>query len=252
MTAEWYYVDGDETIGPAPIKDIVDRMAQSQGSPHLVWSPGMTEWVDAGTLTVFAFAFSAAEPTADTQAEELTPSLKPATPKSVALRQRARKELIEYFIICAYLYVCFGALIFYKTALLNSQGIEYAAFGIAIVKALILGKFILLLHALKIGERGRRPSTLAAAIVKKSLLFTLILIVMTIIEEVIAGYIHGRTSREVLHEMAGGTIPSEFAAGLLLLLIMAPYFGFRELAARLGEGELAKLLMARESANARL
>jgi hypothetical protein len=38
-----------------------------------------------------------------------------------------------------------------------------------------------------------------------------------------------------------------FATGELLLLILIPYFGFREIGDRLGEGGLTKLLMERRS-----
>ena len=120
---------------------------------------------------------------------------------------------------------------------------------IAIVKALVLGKFILVLHALKIGERqGERQegaSVLLADIFKKSVLFVVVLIALTVVEEIIVGYFHGRTSQEVLGEMAGGTLPQAFAVSILMLLILIPYFTFRGVADRLGEGALWKLLTER-------
>jgi hypothetical protein len=41
---------------------------------------------------------------------------------------------------------------FYKATILGSVGIQFAPFGLAAVKALILGKFILVMEDLKIGE----------------------------------------------------------------------------------------------------
>jgi hypothetical protein len=66
------------------------------------------------------------------------------------------------------------------------------------------------LHALKIGERGTRGGTLLGSIIKKSVLVGLLLIVTTVIEEMIVGYFHGRAIQEVLHDIAGGTLPSAF------------------------------------------
>jgi hypothetical protein len=63
----------------------------------------------------------------------------------------------------------------------------------------------------------------------------------------IVGYFHGRTSQEVLNEMAGGTLPQAFAVSILMLLILIPYFTFRGVADRLGEGVLWKLLTVRIS-----
>jgi hypothetical protein len=58
----------------------------------------------------------------------------------------------------------------------------------------------------------------------------------------IVGYFHGRTIQEVLNELAGGTLPQAFALSILMLLILVPYFTFRAVAERLGDGALWKLL----------
>ena len=57
--------------------------------------------------------------------------------------------------LAAYLYVGLGALLFERTALLHEEGIDYTAWGGAAVKALVLAKFMLLGHALHLGERYR-------------------------------------------------------------------------------------------------
>ena len=84
-----------------------------------------------------------------------------------------------------------------------------------------------------------------ADILKKSVLFVVVLIALTVVEEIIVGYFHGRTSQEVLGEMAGGTLPQAFAVSILMLLILIPYFTFRGVADQLGEGALWKLLTER-------
>src|SRR5689334_11354180 len=57
------------------------------------------------------------------------------------MHQRIKHELKEYGAVCLYLYVCLGALILYKEALLRAEGINYTSYGLAAIKALILGKF---------------------------------------------------------------------------------------------------------------
>ncbi|HLW91388.1 MAG TPA: hypothetical protein VKS78_08825 [Roseiarcus sp.] len=160
------------------------------------------------------------------------------------LARKAQRELMHYFAISAYLYVCFGALIFYKAAILQSQGVEFAPYGLALGKALILGKFILLAHALKIGDRSK-PSRLALDILWKSLIFAALLIFLSVVEEVVVGLIHGRHVQDVTKEIAGGTLPQVLATSLLILLIMIPYFAFREVSTVMGEGKLLKLLAER-------
>jgi hypothetical protein len=66
------------------------------------------------------------------------------------LGQRAVHELEELAILTAYLYVTLGAVIVMKTAVLHTHGIDAAVWGIAIVKALVLAKFMLIGQAMKI------------------------------------------------------------------------------------------------------
>lgn len=164
-----------------------------------------------------------------------------------SLAQKARHELIRYGAISAYLYITFGALIFYKASILNSQHIAFAAYGLALGKALILGKFILAAHAFKIGER-HRPARLGLEILLKSLLFAVILMVLSIIEEVLVGLFRGRQIQDTLGDIAGGTFPQLLATSFLILLIMIPYFAYREVSVSLGEGKLLRLLMERRPA----
>ena len=60
-----------------------------------------------------------------------------------SLKHRLREELRHYVIVAAFLYVCFGALQLYKTAVLEDAGVHYLPLGVAAVKALIIGKFLL-------------------------------------------------------------------------------------------------------------
>jgi hypothetical protein len=244
MRADWYYIEDDETVGPTTLEDVA-RQIRRAGQSRFVWTEGMAEWTDAKAVPALSELFrTAAQPSSVTVSGRADTAV-PLAPKQATISQRLRNELIEYLAISSYLYVCFGSLMFYKATILQSDGIAFASFGIAIVKALVLGKFILVLHALKIGEQQGGASVLLADIFKKSVLFVVVLIALTVVEEIIVGYFHGRTSQEVLGEMAGGTLPQAFAVSILMLLILIPYFTFRGVADRLGEGALWKLLTER-------
>ena len=240
MKAKWYYVENDQTVGPTTLEDLAGRIKRA-GQSHLVWTEGMAEWTDAKAVPALSRLFPSSAATFD-PVDLAEPPASTAT-----LTQRLRHELIEYLIISTYLYICFGSILFYKATILQSSGIAFATLGIAGVKALVLGKFVLVLHALKVGEGKRGAGVLLADILKKSVLFVIFLIALTVVEEIIVGYFHGRTSQEVFSEMAGGTLPQAFAVALLMLLILIPYFTFRGITDRLGEGVLWKLLTQRSS-----
>ena len=61
---------------------------------------------------------------------------KASPPASMA--RKAIHELWEYAVISTYLYVCLGALLLFKVAILNGQGVSYAPYGLAAIKALLL------------------------------------------------------------------------------------------------------------------
>ena len=172
---------------------------------------------------------------------------KPPELERPTLARRARSELIEYMAIAGYLAVCFGALLFYKATILESEGVETSRVALAIVKALILGKFVLILESLKVGHGKIGASVLILDILKKAVLFTLLLLVLSAAEEVILGTFHGEDAHNALKTMGGGTVPELIASTLLGFLILIPYFAYRDMAAKLGEDTLSELLLTRQS-----
>ena len=228
MAADWFYAEDGKGVGPISTEEVIGRIRKAKDEPHLVWAAGMSEWTEARRVPQFSAEFEAGES---------------PRPHLATLAQRARHELIAYLAISGYLFVWFSALMFYKATILRSVGVEFAPFGLAAVKALILGKFILMLEALKLGERKGSGGVLAVEILKKALLFTILLFVLTIIEEVVVGHFHGRPAKEVLGEIAGGTIPQALATGVLMFLVLLPYLAFRRLASAFGE--LPELLFTR-------
>lgn len=247
MHAVWYYVEDDEVVGPATFDDLVRQIRRSNQS-CLVWTDGMLDWTNSNEIPALSRYFRNEAHQARIAASDRTETQEQASSTKPGFLSRLRKELIEYSIIAIYLYVCIGSVLFYKATILHGNEFNFAPFGIAIFKALILGKFILILHALKLGER-RGAISILLKIIKKSLLFAVFLIALTIAEELIVGYFHGRTYRQDLSELAGGTLPQAFASSILILLALVPYFAFREISDRLGEGVLWELLTARISSH---
>lgn len=239
MEAGWYFIAEDEAVGPITLDELMQQIRHT-GQSCLVWTEGMAEWTEAEAVPALARLFrSAPEPSGE------EPARRPA-----ALKQRLIHELREYLVISTYLYICFGTLLFYEASIRQSDGIAFAPYGIAIVKALVVGKFVLLLHAFGIGERWGGAGVLFADILKKSVLFLLCLGALTVAEKVIVGHFHGRTIMEALGEIGGGTLQQAIATSMLMLLILIPYFTFRVVAARLGESYLWALLAGRSAASA--
>ena len=112
------------------------------------------------------------------------------------LHQRAMHELKELVFISLYLYITIGAVILMKAAVLHTQGIEFTPWGIAIVKAVLLAKFMLLGEAMRVGGR-RTTGPLIWPTLQKAFALLVLLIIMTIIEEAVVGLFHHRSIRRI-------------------------------------------------------
>ena len=164
------------------------------------------------------------------------------------LRQRAMHEFKELVFISVYLYITLGAVILMKTAVLHSQGIEFTPWGIAIVKAVVLAKFMLLGEAMKISHRATtRP--LIWPTLQQALTLLVLLIIMTLIEEAVVGLFHHLPVAASLGELVGARLEETIAGVVVMLLVLIPYCAFRVLDEALGEGRLTRMFFVeRESA----
>lgn len=144
-----------------------------------------------------------------------------------SLKERAREELRNYAFVAAYLYVCFGAILFYKTALLREEGVAFLPHGLAAIKALILGKFILIGEAIGVGSRVQ-PQPVVSAIATRTALFFLLLIVLSVVEELVVGKMHGRSLAETIAELREHAGLEMLATSILMLLVLVPLIAFKE------------------------
>jgi hypothetical protein len=164
------------------------------------------------------------------------------TTAKATLRQRAVHELKEFAVLTLYLYITLGAVIMMKTAVLHTQGIAFSPWGIAIVKAAVLAKFMLIGNAMKIGERHTN-SPLIWPTLHKAIAFLVLLIIMTLIEEAVVGLFHHRSIADSLGELVGPRLEETIAGFVIMLLVLIPYFAFRVLDEALGEGRLTRLFL---------
>jgi hypothetical protein len=162
------------------------------------------------------------------------------TNAKATLHQRAIHELKEFAILAVYLYITLGAVIAMKTAVLHTQGIEFVPWGIAIVKAMVLAKFMLIGRALKVGERNT-TSPLIWPTLHRAFAFLVLLIILTIIEEAVVGLFHRQSIAASLGELVGARLEETLAGYLIMLLVLIPYFAFRVLGEALGEGRLTRM-----------
>lgn len=163
-----------------------------------------------------------------------------ADPQKASLRDRLGEELRRYALVSLYLWIVLSAIFAYKSAVLSEAGLPLLPLGAALVKALVLGKFVLIGEAAGVGERAR-TGTVLGRVLWKSVAFLVFLVVLTILEELLVGWFHGRTALQVLGELVGSPL-ALVASSVLMLLVLLPFFMAQELARVLGPGALRRIL----------
>lgn len=91
--------------------------------------------------------------------------------RSMITGSKISNELRSFLATAAYLYTCYGLLLLYKAMLLHDRGIDFAPYGLAAAKALLLAKFMLIGDKIHLGAkiRGR---TVIHLIIRKSAFFS--------------------------------------------------------------------------------
>jgi hypothetical protein len=95
-----------------------------------------------------------------------------------------------------------------------------------------------------IGERFKNLPLIVPTL-HRSLVFLLLLAVLTFIEEIVVGTIHGRAVMDSISGIADGTFQEMVATILIIFLILVPYFAFRALGEIVGDKTLVQLFFER-------
>jgi hypothetical protein len=156
-------------------------------------------------------------------------------------RHRLATEAKEFAALALYLFVCFAALCNLKAAVLAEEGVAFAPLAVAAVKAVILAKFVLLGKAMHLGD-GAGGGPLAAVVLRRSLLFLLLLLALTALEHAATGLVHGTGALAALREVVSGRAWEVMASTVLLWLVLMPYLGLQHIAARLGDEQWRRIV----------
>ena len=167
------------------------------------------------------------------------------TSRSAQIKAKVKHEFQTYLWLSAYLYVVFGAIIVFKAAVLRDQGLAFAPWGIAIVKALVLAKFLMVAEML-VERRRRGPRPFPFAVAQRTIVLGLALLVMTIIEEWLVGLYHGRPLAETLGEIFGPRWREFVASAVLVTMALVPYVGLQRVRESMDEDSWRRLMRGEE------
>jgi hypothetical protein len=156
-----------------------------------------------------------------------------AAARKESLEERALKEFKRYVVIVLYLWVLFALFAGYKRVLLHENGISVWNEGFAIVNALIFGKVILIAQALSLGGT-LKDGALVWIVIRKSLLFAIVLMLFHIGEEAIRAWFKDLPLSTAVADFGGGTWLGLLTYAAIFFVVLIPFFAMQEVAEVLG------------------
>jgi hypothetical protein len=155
------------------------------------------------------------------------------------------KEEIEKLLVrIAFLWVMFGLFELNHTVILAREHVDYSLHGLALVNAIVMSKVLLIAEQLNFASRFHE-SRLIWSILYKALLFSLLFLVIHVIEEVIKGLIGGHDLMASLPHPASFSIV--LCSTAILFTALTPYFAYREVARVMGEDKLRDMIFKKRT-----
>jgi hypothetical protein len=159
------------------------------------------------------------------------------------IKEKGVEEARKFVWIFLYLSLLFGLFAVHKSLLLNEKHLLYHQ-GFAIINALVLAKIMLVADMFHIGE-SLKAKPLVYPIVFNSAVYSVILMVFHYIEEILVGVLRGKSAMESVPTVGGGSLESIFVVGLIIFVVLTPFFALREIGAVVGSGKLFELFFLR-------
>lgn len=162
----------------------------------------------------------------------------------IGLKAKLIEEMKTMLCLFVYLTLLLGAFTMYRRLVLAEYSIGYLQYGYNFIEALVLSKVIVFGRLMRLGERfSNRP--LIIPTLYKTLWFSLLLLVFSIVEHLIIGWLHGKASGVILNEIFDQGIWEILARTLVKVLALLPLFAVWEISRVLGEGKLFELFFTR-------
>jgi len=161
------------------------------------------------------------------------------------LKAKILHGMATYWVYVVYLTLVFAAFTQYRRLILADVGIIYTDYWVALIKAIIFAKVIMVGDALKLG-RGLDQKPLIVPTLVKTIVFTLLVSAFAFIEHAVRSLLKGTGLLNGLLDFLDKGSQEVLANALIVFAAFIPFFALRELGRVLGgEGRLMALFFKR-------
>lgn len=164
----------------------------------------------------------------------------------LSLRHRIKDEFVEASLLALYFAAWFCAIAFFTFAVLREAAIPITPFGLALIKAGLCAKFIMIgkaLYPLKLdANRG-----LIKSIFWHSVVYLIIVIALSYLESGIDGLLHGKSFLESLASFGRGDPIYITSIAIMYWLILWPYLILLGLQQSMGDEAVHTILFGSQT-----
>jgi hypothetical protein len=153
-------------------------------------------------------------------------------------------EMFEYLFNLAFLSFFLVSFAWYRRLLLASYDIEYTGYWAPLVEAAILAKVIMIGDALRVA-RGLRNWPLAVPAIYRTVMFSLLVVLFSIIEHVGNALFHGKKAADGIAELTSTGWEGLLAWYVLIIVAFLPFFTVKEIEAAFGPSKVRGLFFSR-------
>ena len=161
-------------------------------------------------------------------------------------KKKVGRELVEYWVNFAYLFIFFGVFTMYRRLVLAEYKISYLHYGYAFFKALVLAKVVMIGDYMGLARR-LRDKPLIVTTLYKAVVFAVWVAFFTAAERTIDGLVEGKGLAVGLRQIAPNL--DELLSGVLVVFFaFIPFFAFKELGHVLGVRKIGSLFFRKRAA----
>ena len=161
------------------------------------------------------------------------------------IKEKGLEEGRRLLWIFLYLWAVLGLFSLYKSLILNEEHLFFHQ-GFAFFNAWLLAKVMLTADAFSVAD-NLRHKPLIYPILFRSAVFAALLMSFYFLEEFIVGMWRGKTLAESLPAIGDGTLRGTFVVGLIMFVVLTPFFALKEIFRDISGGKLFELFFLRRS-----
>lgn len=159
-----------------------------------------------------------------------------------SLAHKLEEEFKKVLILSIYLAIWFSALAFLSYSILRKDEIPYAPLSLALIKALLCAKFMLLGQAIY-PIQSKSNQALIWQILPRSFVYLVVVVLLSALEAGLEGLIHHKGFISSLANFGNGDPVHILALCLIYWLILLPYLTFMSLKLVLGDQEMRRIFL---------